>query len=185
MDLRIIVGLGNPGRKYRSHRHNIGFQVLDGLAKREGIRAWRGSCKAQVWKGEVSGVPVLLGKPQTYMNRSGESVALLLKRSNASPDSLVVIHDDLDLEKGRIKLKVGGGHGGHNGLRSIIERCGADFVRIRIGIGRPEGGEDPADYVLKNFSSSAEAREGVEKATEILDFLLLHGLSETMNRFHQ
>ena len=180
MDLRIIVGLGNPGRKYRLHRHNIGFLVVDAIAKREGIRIWRRSCKAQIGKGELSGVPVLLAKPQTYMNRSGESVALLLQRYHTSLESCIVVHDDLDLERGQIKVKQGGGHGGHNGLRSIIERCGADFLRVRIGIGRPESGEDPAAYVLKNFSGSTETMKGAE----ILESLLLHGLSETMNRYH-
>jgi PTH1 family peptidyl-tRNA hydrolase len=184
MDLHIIVGLGNPGRKYRHHRHNIGFLAVDGLAKRGGIRLWRRSCKAQVGKGDLFGVPVLLAKPQTFMNRSGESVTQLLQRFHSTLDSLIVIHDDLDLERGRIKVKQGGGHGGHNGLRSIMERCGAGFIRIRIGIGRPGPGEDPADYVLKRFPGTSDAREGVEKAGEIVESLLLDGLSETMNRYH-
>jgi PTH1 family peptidyl-tRNA hydrolase len=184
MDLRIIVGLGNPGRKYCRHRHNIGFQVVDELAKREKIRLWRKSCKAQIGKGGISGVSVLLAKPQTFMNNSGESVALLLQRNNTSTESMIVIHDDLDLENGVIKLKKGGGHGGHNGLRSIIGKCGADFVRIRIGIGRPGERQDPAEYVLQNFSGSSESREGAERAIEIIEYLLLHSLTEAMNRFN-
>jgi PTH1 family peptidyl-tRNA hydrolase len=184
MDLRIIVGLGNPGRKYHRHRHNIGFMVVDELAKKERIRLWRRSCKAHIGKGEMSGVPILLAKPQAYMNLSGDSVALLLQRFNTSLESLIVIHDDLDLEEGVIKLKQGGGHGGHNGLRSIVNRCGADFIRIRIGIGRPDQYQDPAEYVLKNFSNAAAVRQRVEKTVELIEFLLLHGLSGAMNHFH-
>jgi PTH1 family peptidyl-tRNA hydrolase len=185
MDLRIIVGLGNPGRKYRHNRHNIGFQAVDGLAKKFGIRLWRKSCKAQIGRGEISGAPIILAKPQTFMNRSGESVALMCSRYKIFTGSLIVIHDDLDLEAGRIKLKKGGGHGGHNGLRSIMERCGdSEFVRIRIGIGRPQGGEEASEYVLKNFSDPAEARQGVEEVGDIVEFLLLNGLSEAMHRFH-
>ncbi len=185
MGRRLIVGLGNPGKKYQNHRHNVGFQVLDELAKRERIRLWRRSCSAQVGRGNLAGQSVVLAKPQTFMNRSGDAVAPLLKRYGCAPESLIVVHDDLDLSEGRIKLKQGGGHGGHNGLRSIIEQCGsADFIRVRVGIGRPEGDEDPADYVLRNFSRWVDARAWIEAAADMVESLLQDGLSETMNRYH-
>lgn len=184
MDLRLIVGLGNPGRKYQQHRHNIGFLVVDELAKGAGIRLWRRSCKSQTVEAEIGGIPVLLAKPQTFMNRTGEAVALLMGKNKVHIGSVIVVHDDIDLEPGRIKIKKGGGHGGHNGLRSIIEKCTADFFRIRIGIGRPEAGEDPAEYVLMKFSDPAEAREWVKRAADIMEYLLLHGPTEAMNHFH-
>ncbi len=185
MGCRLIVGLGNPGKKYQNHRHNVGFQVLDELARRERIRLWRRSCRARVGRGNLAGHSVVLAKPQTFMNRSGDAVAPLLRRYGCSPESLIVVHDDLDLSEGRIKLKQGGGHGGHKGLRSIIEKCGSpDFVRVRIGIGRPKGGEDPAEYVLRNFSSRGDARGWVDTAADVVESLLRDGLTETMNRYH-
>ncbi len=184
MDFRMIVGLGNPGRKYQQHRHNIGFRVLEAWAEREQMGPWRSSCQAEIIQGELAEVPVILAKPQTFMNRSGESVFLLLRKFRSPIESMIVIHDDLDLERGCIKLKQGGGHGGHNGLRSIIEQCGADFIRLRIGIGRPDESQDPAEYVLMKFSDPAEAREGVKRAVDIVEYLLLHGLGEAMNHFH-
>jgi len=180
----MIVGLGNPGRKYQKHRHNIGFLVVDELAKRAGMRLRHRSCKSLVGKAEMGGIPVLLAKPQTFMNRSGEALASLMGKDKVHIGSVIVVHDDIDLERGRIKIKKGGGHGGHNGLRSFIEICGADFVRIRIGIGRPEAGEDPADYVLRNFPDPAESRKWAEKAADIMEYLVLHGMTEAMNHFH-
>ena len=184
MEPRIIVGLGNPGAAYRKHRHNAGFQVVDLLAREAGIRMWRRTCRSRVGRGEILGRPVVLAQPQTFMNRSGEAVALLLGRYRADPAGLIVVHDDLDLEPGRIKIKQGGGHGGHNGLRSIVERCGPDFVRVRIGIGRPAPGEDAAAYVLRSPDDPAAARRAVERAAEAVRYLLEHTPAQTMNRFH-
>jgi PTH1 family peptidyl-tRNA hydrolase len=182
---RIIVGLGNPGKKYEKHRHNIGFFVLDALAARAGIRFERKMCRASIGEGSISHVPVILAKPQTFMNRSGDSVVRLLDYYDAFPEDLVIVHDDLDLEQGRIKLKGGGGDGGHNGLRSTIQRCGTgDFVRVRIGIDRPESGEEPADYVLSDFPDPHGLREIAAWAAEIIEYLLLNGLQAAMNRFH-
>ncbi len=181
----LIVGLGNPGRKYQYHRHNIGFKVVEALAEAAGIPIRRKRCNAEIGEGRFGGTSVILAKPQTFMNKSGDAVACLCSRRKAGRQGVIIIHDDLDLEPGRIKIKDGGGHGGHNGLRSIIERFGSgDFVRIRIGIGRPEGGLDPADYVLSNFSQPAAVKEWISRAVEITEFLVEYGLRESMNRYH-
>ncbi|NOY53886.1 MAG: aminoacyl-tRNA hydrolase [Deltaproteobacteria bacterium] len=181
----LIVGLGNPGRKYQQHRHNIGFRVIEVLAEKAGIPIRRKRCNAEIGEGRIGAAAVILAKPQTFMNRSGDAVACLCSRRKAGRQGVIIVHDDLDLEPGRIKIKDGGGHGGHNGLRSIIERLGSgDFIRIRIGIGRPEGGLDPADYVLGNFSQPAVVKEWIAGAVEITEFLLQHGLQESMNRYH-
>jgi len=181
----LIVGLGNPGRKYQHHRHNIGFRVVEALAEEAGIPIRRKRCNAEIGEGRIAEASVILAKPQTFMNRSGDAVACLCSRRKAGRQGVIIIHDDLDLAPGSIKIKDGGGHGGHNGLRSIIERFGSgDFVRIRIGIGRPEGGLDPADYVLSNFSQPAAVGEWIPRAVEMACFLLEHGIRESMNRYH-
>jgi len=185
MRLRIIVGLGNPGRKYQNHRHNIGFRVVDALAERNGIRFNRERFRALLGKGEIAAVPVLLAKPQTFMNRSGESVARILAGNSASVDSLIVVHDDLDLDRGRIRIKEGGGHGGHNGVRSVIRECGeAGVIRIRVGIGRPENGDDPAEYGLRPDPDGKEMGKWVQQAVGMIEELLEHGPAATMNRYH-
>lgn len=181
----IIVGLGNPGRQYRHSRHNIGFLVVDRLAAAVDIPFTRQRCLARVGDGEISGRVVLLAKPQTFMNRSGESVLRLLERYHVAPEGLIVVHDDLDLEEGCIKLKGGGGHGGHNGLRSIMDCCGTGaFIRVRVGIGRPVEGMEAATYVLKDFPSPLAVRKITSRAAEMIEYLLLNDLPTAMNRFH-
>lgn len=181
----IIVGLGNPGKQYRHNRHNIGFLVVDRLAAAVDIPFTRQRCLARVGDGEISGRVVLLAKPQTFMNRSGESVLRLLERYHVAPEDLVVVHDDLDLEEGRIKFKGGGGHGGHNGLRSIMAWCGTGaFIRVRVGIGRPVEGMEAATYVLKDFPNPLAVRKITSRAAEMIEYLLLNDLPTAMNRFH-
>lgn len=181
----IIVGLGNPGRKYRDNRHNIGFLVVDRLAAAADIPFKWKRCRARVGEGEISDRFVVLAKPQTFMNLSGESVVRLLKRYDAAPADLVVVHDDLDLDEGRIKLKRGGGHGGHNGLRSIMAYCGTDaFIRVRVGIGRPAEEMEAADYVLSDFPDPSPVGEITARVAEMIEYLLLHDLQAAMNRFH-
>jgi PTH1 family peptidyl-tRNA hydrolase len=154
----IIAGLGNPGARYDSTRHNWGFIVVDALARRANISLDREKFHAHIGTGEVLAQPVLLLKPQTFMNRSGLSVSAAAKLYQSPPASWLVIHDDLDLKPGAVRLKVGGGHGGHNGLRSIIADTGqASFPRLRIGIGRSPHGQDPADWVLSRFSPPEQA----------------------------
>ncbi len=145
---RLIVGLGNPGRRYAATLHNAGFLAIDRIAEALGSR-WREAGPASICTGEIEGLRVVLAKPMTFMNLSGEAVAPLCRKHAVGPADLVVIHDDLDLPAGAVRLKRGGGTGGHNGLRSLKERLGtSDFLRVRVGIGRPPEGVDPADYVL-------------------------------------
>ena len=186
--MKIIVGLGNPGRKYERTRHNAGFMAVDDLARSLRLELSLEKCHALLGKGALGTEKVVLAKPQTYMNDSGMSVAALLKDSYATASDLIVLHDELDLAAGVVRVKIGGGHGGHNGLRSIIEYLGtADFVRIRIGVGRPVPGMDTADYVLSSFSS--EEREAATAATanavEAARVIALQGVTKAMNQFNQ
>lgn len=156
----VIVGLGNPGRRYHRSRHNIGFDVVDTLARRHGISIQRKEASAVYGVGRIGQRSVLLGKPQTYMNVSGEAVSLLVRRYSQAGEQLLVVHDDIDLPLGRIQCKRQGGDAGHRGIRSIIQclQSGA-FLRLRLGIGRPEHKEEVIDYVLSPFTAEeAEAR---------------------------
>lgn len=151
MDRHLIVGLGNPGPRYVDNRHNVGFMVLDHLAAEAGIDIGRSKFKGVFGAGTIEGAPIALLKPMTYMNLSGQSVAPAARFFDVDPSRVVVVHDELDLPFGRLRLKVGGGHGGHNGLRSMFQELGSrDFVRLRVGIGRPQGGS-VSDYVLSDF----------------------------------
>jgi PTH1 family peptidyl-tRNA hydrolase len=150
--MKIIVGLGNPGKKYERTRHNAGFLALDELAGILRAEIMQEKHHALIGRAPIGPEQVILAKPQTYMNESGKAVAAILRSAYADASDLIVLHDELDLALGTIRVKTGGGHGGHNGLRSIIEHIGTtDFVRVRIGIGRPAPGIDPADYVLSPF----------------------------------
>lgn len=153
--MKLIVGLGNPGRKYSRHRHNIGFFVLDELGRRHDVSINKRSFKSLIGAGVISGVAVILVKPQTYMNLSGDSVCSLLGYYRLEPSDLIVVHDDIDLALGRIKMTKGSGDAGHRGVRSIIERIGTkDFVRFRLGVGRSSNGFDSADFVLSPFDKA-------------------------------
>jgi len=156
--MRLIVGLGNPGRRYRGTRHNIGWEVLDHLARTHDIAIDTEDGWADVGRGAVGGQRVLLVRPQTFVNVSGTAVADLRRRHRVAPSDLLLIVDDLDLPVGSVRAREKGSHGGHNGLRSIIEALGTtEFPRIRIGIGRPPKGIDPAHYVLERPSSEERA----------------------------
>lgn len=182
--MRCIVGLGNPGPAYVHTRHNVGFMVVDELARR-----WRASlepigcnvCSAPMM---IVGEPSMLIEPQLYMNRSGNALAAIAPTFAAS--DLIVIHDDLDLDFGCVRVKRGGGTGGHRGLDSITEFCGTDFTRIRVGIGRPITGEEVVDHVLSPFT--AEQREAVagtvERAADAVECVLQDGEEKAMNRFN-
>lgn len=147
----LIVGLGNPGRKYRENRHNLGFMVLSKLAESHGISLSRAERKALTGDGIIGSKKVILAKPQTFMNRSGEAVAQLLAYYKIPLDRLLVIYDEIDLPLGAVRLREKGGSGGHNGMRSIIGSVGEQFSRLRLGVGRPPGQMDPASFLLKNF----------------------------------
>ena len=160
----LIVGLGNPGRKYAHHRHNVGFMAVSRLAKQHGLAFKRQKGKAKVAEGTIAGQRVTLAKPQTFMNLSGESVARLVRFFKIPPRRVLVVYDDLDLPLARLRLRPGGGSGGHKGLKSVIERLGTqDFPRLRLGIGRPLHG-DPVDYVLQDFP--AEERIEFERVLD-------------------
>ena len=182
--MKIIVGLGNPGRKYERTRHNAGFLALDELAGVLGVEITQEKHHALICRARMGPEEAILAKPQTYMNESGRAVSEILRSAYAKASDLIVIHDELDLAFGTVRVKTGGGHGGHNGLRSIIEQIGtADFARVRIGIGRPEPGIDPADYVLGPFL--AEERQAVPelmaRAAEAAMVLVEKGPARAMN----
>lgn len=175
--MRLIVGLGNPGRSYARHRHNFGFCVVDELARRHDIRMKKRAFDAITGKGAIDGIEVMLVKPQTYMNRSGYSVGPLFGYFKCAPQDLIVVHDDIDLELGRLKLAMGAGHGGHNGVRSIVEELGfKDFYRVRMGIGRPPASMDPADYVLQPFAKDEreQSAETIGRAADVIEDLMRH-----------
>jgi PTH1 family peptidyl-tRNA hydrolase len=156
MDRTLIVGLGNPGRRYEHNRHNVGFMVVDALAAAKGLSGWRSKFKGQMLTGELDGAPVALLKPETFMNLSGQAVQAARAFFGSPLERILVVHDELDLPYGTLRLKVGGGHAGHNGLRSLCGLLGgAGFVRLRVGIGRPRHGE-VADYVLADFATGDE-----------------------------
>jgi peptidyl-tRNA hydrolase, PTH1 family len=184
----LVVGLGNPGPDYAETRHNIGFRVVDLLAARaSGGRFGKHRTNADVLEARLAGRRVVLAKPRTYMNVSGGPVTGLLRYFSVPVEDLVVVHDDLDLGFGVVRLKRGGGEGGHNGLRSISTSLGTrDYLRVRFGIGRPPGRQDPADFVLKRFTG-AESKEldlAVDLATDAAEALLAEGLEPAQNRFH-
>ena len=184
----LVVGLGNPGPAYAKTRHNVGFMVADVLAARIGS-AFKVHKKsgAEVLTGRLAGAPVIVAKPRCYMNESGRQVGPLAKFYSVPPSRLVVIHDELDIDFGRIRLKVGGGEGGHNGLRSIASALGSkDFQRVRIGVGRPPGRKDPAAYVLEAFSAAerAEVPTICEQAADATELLIAQGLEPAQNTVH-
>ena len=184
----LVVGLGNPGPEYAETRHNVGVRVVELLAARAGGgRFAKHKANADVLEGRLAGRRVVLAVPRTYMNVSGGPVTGLLRYYGVTPADLVVVHDDLDLGFGVVRLKQGGGEGGHNGLRSISGSIGTkDYLRVRFGIGRPPGRQDPADFVLKRFSG-AERKElefAVDLAADAAEALLRDGLEPAQNRFH-
>jgi peptidyl-tRNA hydrolase, PTH1 family len=186
--MKIIVGLGNPGRKYERTRHNAGFMAVDGLAKVLRVDITQEKHHALVGRARIGSEAAILAKPQTYMNESGRAVGAILRGAYAVVTDLIVVHDELDLPLGSVRVKIGGGHGGHNGLRSIIEHVGSpDFIRVRVGIGRPAAGMDSADYVLSQFSveENAAAVEAIAKAGEAAAVIVQEGPSRAMNIFNQ
>ena len=187
-DARLIVGLGNPGAQYARHRHNVGFTAVDRFAERHGFRFGKPQVGALVAEGSFAGQPLVLAKPQTFMNRSGAAVRPLLRRYARGPGDLVVIYDELDLPLGRLRLRKEGSAGGHNGMRDIITALGTQqFARLRLGVGRPPGGEDPAEYVLRPFTPDERpVVEGMlDDAVAALELLLREGVDSAMNEFNR
>jgi PTH1 family peptidyl-tRNA hydrolase len=184
----LIVGLGNPGAKYASQRHNVGFMAIDRLAARYGVAVDRPRNNALVGEGEVAGRRALLVKPQTFMNVSGEAVGPLLKRNGAPPADLLVVYDDLDLPLGKLRLREKGSAGGHNGMKSIIQAIGSDaFPRVRIGIGRPEAeGRTAIEHVLGRFlPDEQDTLDSVlDRAVQAIECFLEEGIQPAMNRYN-
>jgi PTH1 family peptidyl-tRNA hydrolase len=186
----LVVGLGNPGPGYAGNRHNVGVMVLDELAARAGIRLSAGKgarSRALAGEGRLAGRRVVLARPLTYMNESGGPVRGLLDYHRIPADDLVVVHDELDLPFATVRLKRGGGEGGHNGVRSVTRSTGTkDYLRVRVGIGRPPGRQDPADFVLKDFSAVERKELGllVAEAADATEALLVKGLEAAQNEVH-
>lgn len=186
-DKYLIVGLGNPGREYEKTRHNVGFWVVDELVARHQLGTGSKERKSIVFSGQIKGKPVVLAKPQTYMNLSGEAVRALLDFYKIPLERLIVIHDDLDTPLGALKVRRQGGHGGQNGVRNILLHTGSEaFARVRFGIGRPPGRMQPKDYVLQPFIGDDQitARQMVERAADAVECWLADGIEITMTRFN-
>ena len=186
--MKLVVGLGNPGRAYRWTRHNMGFGLVERFAKEMGIDLSRRGFMSVYGRGRIGNEEIVLAKPQTFMNLSGEAVRRLLHFFKVPPENLIVLHDDLDLPFGKIRIRLRGGHGGHQGVKSIVEALGNDgFIRLKIGIGRPaDRSQDPADYVLEPLSGGEkeEFKAAVERAEEALEALFREGPQGAMDKFH-
>jgi peptidyl-tRNA hydrolase, PTH1 family len=184
----LIVGLGNPGAQYAGNRHNVGSMCCDLLAADLGPRFKRDRSRAMIVTGVLAGHAVILAKPITFMNLSGGPVAALRSFYKIPDGRILVVHDELDLPFGAIRLKLGGGDGGHNGLRSVTAALRSpDYYRIRIGIGRPPGRMDPADFVLRDFSVTErkELPEILQRAADAVQLMLTGGLAAAQNEFHR
>jgi PTH1 family peptidyl-tRNA hydrolase len=183
----LVVGLGNPGPSYAGNRHNAGFMVLDVLAGRAGGRFKAHRSRCEVLEGRLAGARAVLAKPRGFMNESGGPVKALRDFYKAPLERLIVVHDELDIPYGVVRLKLGGGDNGHNGLRSVTRALGSrDYLRVRFGVGRPPGRMDAAAFVLKDFSA-AERKEldlNVERAADAVEALLTEGLEAAQNVFH-
>lgn len=187
----LVVGLGNPGPRYERNRHNVGFRVVDKLAERHRITVGRKRPHAFVGEGnaDLGGDPVrvVLAKPRTYMNESGEAVVRLAQASGAPKERMVVVYDDLDLPLGKLRVRAKGSPGGHNGIKSIVGKLGTDaFPRIRVGIGRPTGVEGAVGHVLGDFTDDERERiaPAVELAADAVEWTIAHGVESAMNRFN-
>jgi peptidyl-tRNA hydrolase, PTH1 family len=191
--MKLIVGLGNPGRVYAHNRHNVGFRCLDYFARLNCIRLDRKQCRASTGTGEVKGERLLLAKPQTFMNLSGNSVCCLVGKHQIRLSDLLVVHDDLDLPLGKVRLRQSGSSGGHKGMNSVIAALGSEvFPRIRVGIGRPGGDQQPlseeaiVSYVLADFSRQEDdmIRPAIARVAEAIDCFLTRGIDAAMNEFN-
>ncbi len=185
--MKLIVGLGNPGKKYETTKHNVGFMVIDQLIDRYGESSVKEKYKCFVAEGKIRGEKVLLVKPQTFMNLCGEGVAPLASYFKVSPKDIIVIYDDLDMPVGQLRVRAKGGSGGHNGIKSLIQMLGTqEFPRIKIGIGRPPQGWQTADYVLSTFTSDEwpQIQEALEKSAQAVEVLLTQGIIKAMNDYN-
>ena len=193
-EVRLIVGLGNPGTKYAGNRHNVGFMCTDRFAHDNSLSFTRSSSRAKIAEGRIAGHDIILAKPQTFMNNSGVSVGGLVRKLKVKFENLIIIHDDLDLPLGRIRIRLGGSSAGHKGINSIVQYIGnQEFIRVRIGIGRPNGqesnenGEDEViSHVLSDFTADEKElmQQVIPCVSEVLQCLLTAGLTEAMNKYN-
>jgi PTH1 family peptidyl-tRNA hydrolase len=185
----LVAGLGNPGPEYADHRHNIGFQVVEALARSHALTfARRKEIRAHVGQGRIAGRAVFLAKPQTYMNLSGRSVGRLQRTYEIPPEQILIVYDDLDLPLGRLRMRPEGGSGGHKGMRSIIDVLGTQaFPRLRVGVDRPPGRMDPAEYVLRPFGEEEQELidEVLERAVAAIECWLAEGIVAAMDKFNR
>jgi PTH1 family peptidyl-tRNA hydrolase len=183
----LIAGLGNPGREFKGNRHNIGFMVVDRLAEKYGIRLGRVQQKAITGEGRIKERPVILVKPQTFMNRSGDSVGPLANYYKVPLEHVLVIYDEIDLPFGTLRLRSKGGSGGHNGMRSVIQHLGQDFPRMRLGVGRPSGRMPPAAHVLRDFDKDEQLvlLELLDQAVETVETFLVENVDLAMTRHNR
>jgi len=192
--MKLIVGLGNPGRAYVNNRHNVGFKCVDLFAREHGISLTRRRGLSKLGTGEIAGTKIVLAKPQTFMNLSGEAVSALVRRYKLSSKDILVIYDDLDLPLGKIRIREKGSSGGHNGLKSIISHVGTqDFPRIRVGIAPPESGDststsevDAIEHVLSDFTEAEKTvmREVYSKVAAVIECVLAEGIAAAMNKYN-
>lgn len=180
----LIAGLGNPGREYKGNRHNVGFMVVDRLAEKYGIRLGRVQQKAITGEGRIKDRPVILVKPQTYMNLSGDSIGPLANYFKVPKENVLVIYDEIDLPFGTLRVRSKGGSGGHNGMKSIIQHLGQDFPRLRLGVGRPSGKMPPSAYVLRDFGKDEQPvlLELLDLAVEAVETFLVEDIDLAMTR---
>lgn len=184
-DIRLVLGLGNPGEEYERTRHNAGYATIDVLAARSGVRYWKSQAGMMVAEATLGGRPVLLGKPQTYMNEVGGPISKLARQLKATPQEILIVHDDVDVPEGSFQLKFGGGHDGHNGLRSIINKLGSrDFMRLRFGVGRPPGKMGVAAYALRPLKGAQlESFEiSAQDAADIVEDAVSRGFAAAAKR---
>jgi PTH1 family peptidyl-tRNA hydrolase len=182
----LVVGLGNPGREYAGHRHNVGWMVVDELARRHGA-AWKGKFNGKLAELRLDGHRVGLLKPETFMNDSGRAVGAAARFYKLEPDAILVVHDEIDLEPGRLQARKGGGLAGHNGLRSVAAHLSSqEFLRLRVGVGRPGRGDPrpPAAYVLSNFTADEDAESLVARAADAIETLDAEGLEQAQTQFN-
>lgn len=185
--MKLVVGLGNPGGEYAFTRHNVGFMVIDELAKRHAITNWRS--KHEALAAEIrADEPILLVKPQTFMNLSGNAVGAIARWYKVAPEDIIVIVDDMDLAPGRLRLRTRGSSGGHRGLESILVNLGQeDFIRVRVGIGRPRPGQEVVNYVLNGFSQEEKLLldKAIVQAADAVEYMLKHDMASAMNRYNK
>lgn len=183
----LVVGLGNPGAEYKGNRHNTGFMATDEIVRRYNFGAWKSRFNAQVSEGVIDGEKVIVLQPQTFMNNSGQAVRAAMDFYKLPVSQVIVFHDEMDIPVGKVKAKVGGGAGGHNGLKSVDAHCTADYARVRIGTGRPADKDQVVNWVLSNFSKTDKEiiDAELERVADVFPYLLAQGTGEFTSRLAQ